>query len=112
MANSTPGTTVADAMNRVLELERAAAVAIAEAEAEAEATVRAARDLRRRLLDQARDRASRLHVRAQSRIAAALAGADAEATAATGQRAAPESIAQRAIDNLARRLASDDHEPP
>ena len=99
-------------MNRVLEVEREAAVAIAAAEAEAEAALRAARELRRRILDQARDRASRLHVRARSRIAATLSQLDAQSKAAIGQRESLESIAQRAIDNLARRLASGDHEPP
>ena len=112
MANPTPDTTVADAMNRVLEAEREAAAAIAAAEAEAEATLRAAREQRREILDKARDRASRLHVRAQSRIAATLSELDAQAKAATGSRESLESIAQRAIDNLARRLASGDHEPP
>jgi vacuolar-type H+-ATPase subunit H len=98
-------------MNRVLEAEREAAVAIAAAEAAAEATLAAARETRRRLLERARDRASRIHVRAQARLAAAIAELDARARGERGSHAALDTIAERAIDNLARRLTSTDHEP-
>jgi vacuolar-type H+-ATPase subunit H len=111
MAAPTPDTTVADAMNRVLEAERTAAAAIKAAEAEAESTLQAARETRRRLLERARDRASRIHVRAQARLAAAIAELDARTQNGRGERGAFDAIAQRAIDNLARRLTSADHEP-
>jgi vacuolar-type H+-ATPase subunit H len=112
MANPQPDMTVADAMNRVLEVEREAAVAITAAEADAESQLRAARELRRKILDRARDRASRVHVRAQARLAERLSELDAEAQAADAQHQPLESIAQRAIDRLAWRLASGDDESP
>ena len=110
MATATSDTTVADAMNRVLDAEREAATAIAAAEAEAETTLQAARELRRQLLERARVRASRLHVRAQSRIAAAIAELDAQLQSGRDSPAAPDGVAGLAIDALARRLTSDDHD--
>jgi vacuolar-type H+-ATPase subunit H len=112
MANSIPDMTVADAMNRVLEIERDAAAAIRAAESDADAVLQAARESRRQVLERARDRASRLHVRAQARLADTLSRLDAQAQTAGAQRESLEAIAQRAIDQLARRLASRDHEPP
>jgi F0F1-type ATP synthase membrane subunit b/b' len=112
MANPKPDMTVADAMNRVLAVEREAAVAIAAAEADAESQLRAAREQRRKILDRARDRASRVHVRAQARLAEELARLDARAQAAGDLHEPLESIAQRAIDRLAGHLASGDHESP
>jgi len=112
MANQQPDMTVADAINRVLEVERAAADAIRAAEADAEALLRAARETRRQILDRARDRASRLHVRAEASFAETLARLDKDAQAAGGLRAPLDEIAGRAIAQLARRLASDDHECP
>jgi vacuolar-type H+-ATPase subunit H len=110
MANPKPDMTVADAMNRVLEVEREAAVAIAAAEADAESQLRAARERRRKILDRARDRASRVHVRAQSRLAERLSQLDAQAQTAGALHEPLESIAQRAIDRLACRLASSNDE--
>jgi vacuolar-type H+-ATPase subunit H len=111
MANSFPDMTVADAMNRVLEVERDAAAAIRAAESEADAVVQAARESRRQLLERTRDRASRLHVRAQAHLADKLSQLDARAQTAGGHRESLESIAQRAIERLARRLTSRNHEP-
>jgi len=110
MANSIPDMTVADAMNRVLEVERDAAVAIRAAQSDADAVLQAARETRRQILDRARDRASRLHVRAQARLAETLCELDTQAQAAGGHRETLEAIAQRAIAQLARRLASRNHE--
>lgn len=112
MANTETDMTVADAMNRVLEVERETADAIRRAEAEAEAQLRSARDTRRRLLDRARDRATRLHVRAQARLAETLARLDAEAQAAARSGAPLDTLAERAIEQLARRLVADEHESP
>jgi len=111
MANSIPDMTVADAMNRVLEVEREAADAIHAAQSDADAVLQAARETRRQILDRARDRASRLHVRAQARLADTLSQLDARAQTAGAHRESLESIAQRAIEQLARRLASRNHEP-
>ena len=110
MATATSDATVADAMNRVLDAEREAATAIAAAEAEAETTLQAARELRRQLLERARVRASRLHVRAQSRIAAAIAELDAQLQLGRDSPASQDGVARQAIDALARRLTSDDHD--
>ena len=110
MANAQPDITVADAIDRVLEAERQAAQSIRAAEAEAEALLQAARDDRRRILDRARDRATRVHVRAQARLAEELAQLEANARAAGGERPLLDDLAAQAIENLARRLASDDHD--
>lgn len=107
MANLHPEMSVADAIDRVLEVEREAAAAIRGAEAEAESMLRAARETRRRILDRARDRATRLHVRAQARLADKLARLDAEARAAGARTAPREELIEQAIGLLARRLASD-----
>jgi cell division septum initiation protein DivIVA len=110
MATATPDTTVADAINRVLDAEREAAAAIAAAEAEAETVLQAAREQRRQLLERARDRSSRLHVRAESRIEAALAELDAQSRSGRDSAGSLDSLARQAIDALARRLTSDDHD--
>jgi cell division septum initiation protein DivIVA len=110
MAIPTPDTTVADAMNRVLDAEREAAAAIAAAQVEAEAILQAAREQRRQLLERARVRASRVHVRAQSRLEAALAELDAQSRCDWDISGSPGALAGQAIDALARRLTSNDHE--
>jgi vacuolar-type H+-ATPase subunit H len=111
MAHTQTDMTVADAIDRVLAVERDAADAIRAAEAQAEATLRAARDTRRQLLDRARDRATRLHVRAQARLADTLAGLEIEAQDAARGGAPLAGLAERAIAQLALRLAADDDEP-
>jgi hypothetical protein len=110
MATATSDTTVADAMNRVLDAEREAAAAIAAAEAEAETALQAARELRRQLLERARVRATRLHVRAQSRIDGAISELDAQSRSGRDRTGSTDDLARQAIDALARRLTSDDHE--
>ena len=97
-------------MNRVLEAEQRAAIALAAAATDAESRLREARDERRRILDRARDRASRVHVKAQARLADRLSQLDARAQVASGLLPPLESIAQRAIDRLAERLVCDDHD--
>ena len=102
MANSQPDMTVADAMNRVLEVEQRAAIALAAAEADAESRLQEAREQRRRILDRARDRASRVHVKAQARLAEHLsnstqgAGSRRIARSAGIDRAARNRPARRA----------------
>jgi vacuolar-type H+-ATPase subunit H len=112
MAHTQPDMTVADAIDRVLEVEQEAADAIRAAEAEAEALLRTARETRRQILDRARDRATRLHVRAQARLADTLAQLDSQARSAEGAGAPLAALAERAIEQLALRLAADDHESP
>lgn len=109
MAKDQPDISVADAIDRVLEVERQAAASIRTAETEAEALLQAARDERRRILDRARDRASRVHVRAQARLADDLARLETETRATVGRAAPHGDLAVQVIERLARRLACDDH---
>lgn len=77
MAHPTPDTShVADAINRVLDAERATAAAIAAAQVSAEARLEAARDRRRQILERARERVVRLHERAQAQLETRLAEMD------------------------------------
>jgi len=110
MVEQITDTSVAEAMDRVLEAERSASEAIAAAQSEAEASLQAARETRRQLLETARQRASRVHVRAERRLAAALAELAARGHGGSAERASLEAIAEQAIDRLARRLTSADHE--
>jgi len=112
MANPQHDIPVADAMNRVLDVEREAADAIRDAQAEAENLLRVARETRRRILDRARDRASRLHVRAQAQLTETLARLEAASGSPGGPGDSPDTVAARAIENLARRLIATDHESP
>ena len=111
MAHTQTDMTVADAIDRVLAVEQEAADAIRAAEAQAEATLRAARDTRRQMLDRARDRATRLHVRAQAHLADTLDGLETQAQAAARGDKPLAGLAERAIEQLALRLAAADDEP-
>lgn len=106
MANTTPDTPhVADAINRVLEAERATAAAIAAAQASAEARLEAARDQRRRILERARERIVRLHERAQARLELRLAAMEADAAQQPAVDAAdPGRLSAEAVARLACRL--------
>jgi hypothetical protein len=111
MNERTPDTAITEAMNRVLAAEREASDAIASAQRAAESLIESARERRRRILESARRRATTLHVRAQARLRAALDelehGHGSPGSAADDMRA----LAREAIDGLARRLTSVDHEP-
>lgn len=103
---------VAEAMNRVLAAESEAAAAIAAAQRDAEAVIEVARGRRRQVLDAARRRASRLHAKAQERLAAELHRLDHEAPAAETGLATLRDLTRAAVDRLVGRLTSDDHESP
>lgn len=96
--------TVADAIDRVLDAERATAAALVAAGSAARATIDAAREERRRILERARARITRLHERASAQLAQRLAQLDRE-LAAEERAATPAPAATRAVlDTVAARL--------
>jgi hypothetical protein len=111
MERPTPDSAVADAMNRVLAAEREAADAIASGQRSAEATIEAARARRRQILDAARRRSSALHVRAQLHLQQALQDLERGDSANPADPARLRSLSREAIESIARRLTSIDHEP-
>jgi hypothetical protein len=111
MTTSTTDRTVADAIERVLEAERAAEAAVAQAEAAAKAAIDAAREHRRQILDQARRRVARLHESAQPRLARRLAAIEATVPGGALDASALRAVADAALAAVAARLTSAD-EPP
>ena len=112
MSNAQHDIPVADAMNRVLDVEREAADAILAAQSDAESLLRVARETRRRILDRARDRASRLHVRAQAQLEEALARLEAGSAGGGLPDESPDTLAARALAPLARRLIASERGRP
>jgi regulator of protease activity HflC (stomatin/prohibitin superfamily) len=110
MEQRTPDAAVAEAINRVLAAESEAAAAIASAQKEAEALIEAARGRRRQILDTARRRASRLHARAQSQLNEALDELEGKGAAPGVDLDTLRKLSRQALENLARRLTSIDHE--
>lgn len=110
MHERTPETAIAEAIDRVLAAEREASDAIAAAQRAAELLIEAARERRRRILDAARRRATALHGRAEARRRAALD--HLEHVHGSPGRGADDmrARAREAIEGLARRLTSVDHE--
>jgi hypothetical protein len=108
MQDQTPETRTADAIDRVLEAERATADAIADAQSAAQAGIEAARETRRLILERARERVLRLHERAQQRLDETLRELDARAAASqvTSDTALAE-IAEAAVERVAARLTTD-----
>jgi vacuolar-type H+-ATPase subunit H len=111
MDKRAPDAAVADAMNQVLAAESEAAEAIASAQREAEILIEAARARRRQILDAARRRASLLHARGQSRLQQQLKELEGQATAPAADLGTLRALSRQALENLARRLTSSDHEP-
>jgi hypothetical protein len=108
MQNNTPETRTADAIDRVLEAERATAAAIADAQAAAQASIEAARETRRLILEQARERVLRLHERAQQRLDETLCELDARAAASqVASDTELAGIAEAAVAGVAARLTTD-----
>jgi cell division septum initiation protein DivIVA len=110
MAPDTPDTRVADAINRVLEAERATAAAIEQARLQSQSVIEAARDMRRNILETARRRIVRLHELAPARLAAHLQHPDARPRSGQADEAESGAVADAAIARLAERLTTDD--PP
>jgi vacuolar-type H+-ATPase subunit H len=104
MPAPTPATSIADAINRVLEAEREMAAAIAAAQAEATLTIEAARNRRRAILEHARLRITRLHELARARLARRLdeLESDSDHGLTTDQADATRMVA--AVARVAQRL--------
>lgn len=98
---------IAEAMDQVLAAEHEAAAAIASAAADADVLQRAAREARRRILDRARRRATRLHEAMQQRLTISLAELERGRRAATMPAAALEGLAEAAAQRIAQLLTSD-----
>ena len=73
MPTTTPDTTVATAINCVLEAEREVAAAVTRAQAEAQTAIDAAREARRNILERARLRIGRVREIAQRKLSAQIA---------------------------------------
>lgn len=108
MAPRTPQSTIADAIDRVLQAEHETADAIVAAQDSAAATIAAARETRRTILETARRRSVRMHERAQGLLARRLAELDVDA--ANGHVRDDGSLAAgvaAAIDSIAEQLTTD-----
>ena len=101
---------VADAIDRVLAAESEAAAAIGSAQAEAEALIEAARGRRRQILATARRRASLMHARAQAALQTALDELEDQGGGPRTDLGTLRELSRQALENLARRLTSIDHE--
>jgi len=112
MERRTPQSAVADAIDRVLAAESEAAGAIATAEKDSEAVLEAARERRRQILEAARRRASRLHARAQERLGRSLEALEGGLPAQETDLESLRALATAAVEGLALRLTSDDHDGP
>lgn len=110
MDKAAPDKGIVDAMNRVLAAEREAAEAIAAAQRSAESVIEAARVRRRRILETARRRATRMHVQAQARLDGILQEMDQGQGGADADLESLRGLAGEALERLARRLTSIDHE--
>ena len=111
MERRAPDSAIADAMNRVLAAEHEATEAIASAQREAEALIEAARARRRQILDAARRRASLLHARSQQQLRQAIETLEGGADTPLGaDRGTLRKLSREALENLATRLISTDHE--
>jgi vacuolar-type H+-ATPase subunit H len=110
MDRTAPDQGIVDAMNRVLAAEREAAEAIAAAQRSAESVIEAARVRRRQILETARRRASRMHVKAQARLEGILREMDQARGGTDSDLDSLRSLAGEALERLARRLTSIDHE--
>ena len=110
MERRAPDSAIADAMNRVLAAEHEAADAIASAQRDAETLIEAARARRRQILDTARRRASLLHARSQQQLRQAIEALEGGADTPGADRGTLRRLAREALENLATRLISTDHE--
>ena len=110
MERRAPDSAIADAMNRVLAAEHEATDAIASAQREAEGLIEAARARRRQILDTARRRASLLHARSQAQLQQAIEALEGGADTPGADRGRLRELSREALENLATRLISTDHE--
>jgi hypothetical protein len=110
MERRAPDSAIAEAMNRVLAAEHEASDAIASAQREAEGLIEAARARRRQILDTARRRASLLHARSQAQLRQAIEALEGGSDTPRAERGSLRELSRQALENLATRLISTDHE--
>jgi len=108
MSTTTPDTTVATAINSVLEAEREVAAAVTRAQAEAQAAIDAAREARRSMLERARIRIGRVREIAQRKQAMQIAALEHDASALDVDDARVTTAGNGAIARLAERLTTQD----
>jgi hypothetical protein len=89
---------VADAMNRVLEAERAARAAIADCELRMQASLEQARQVRRSILERAQQRIAALHTRAARSL-------EPRTARVLGQHEPPDFASARVVDSAQLRAA-------
>lgn len=106
MATTAPDSPVAQAINRVLDAERAMGAAVAAAQAAAQASIEAAHERRRAILESARTRIVTLHERAQAQLNTRLAELDDAAERATDDDRL-RALTDVAVARLAQRLTTD-----
>jgi F0F1-type ATP synthase membrane subunit b/b' len=108
MSTTTPDTTVATAINSVLEAEREVADAVARAQAEAQIAIDAAREARRNILERARLRIGRVREIAQRKLAAQIAALEHDESTLSVDDAAVTTAGDAAIARLTERLTTQD----
>ena len=108
MSTTTPDTTVATAINSVLEAEREVAAAVTRAQAEAQAAIDAAREARRNILERARVRIGRVREIAQRKLATQIAALEHDESALSVDDAGVTTAGDAAIARLTERLTTQD----
>ena len=108
MATATSDTTVATAINSVLEAEHEVAAAVIRAQAEAQAAIDAARETRRSMLERARVRIGRVREISQRQLATQIAALAHDESVLNLDDAAVATAGNAAIARLAERLTTQD----
>jgi regulator of protease activity HflC (stomatin/prohibitin superfamily) len=106
MSTTTPDTTVATAINSVLEAEREVAAAVTRAQAEAQAAIDLAREARRNMLERARVRIGRVREIARRKLAVQIAALEQDASALSVDDAKVTTAGNAAIARMAERLTT------
>jgi regulator of protease activity HflC (stomatin/prohibitin superfamily) len=108
MSTTTPDTTVATAINSVLEAEREVAAAVTRAQAEAQTAIDAAREARRNILERARVRVGRVREIVGRELTAQLAALEHGESVLSVDDAAVMTAGNAAIARLTERLTTQD----
>ena len=104
MSTTTPDTSVATAINSVLDAEREVAAAVIRAQAEAQAAIEAARETRRNLLERARLRIGRVREIAQRKLTTEIAALEHAESAPSVDDAKVATAGNTAIARVTERL--------
>ena len=108
MSTTTPDTTVATAINSVLEAEREVAAAVTRAQVEAQTAIDGAREARRNILERARVRIGRVREIAQCKLATQIAALENDESTLSVDDAAVTTAGNAAIARLTERLTTQD----